>query len=477
MLLLRRRTESLDPSTDEFYRDAGVRLSPAAETSRSLPKNPTQSTPAAPVTTSRIPSIQIQRRTWADKAEGPPFVQSRLKLPTAVSSKQQSTVPQFGIARTSQHVQPKPSMAYGVSAPSSSLGGRVQRRSLGSALSPSSKSRSQENLNFPAKPRVARPISACLGADFTTANANKSNFTRNRFRASIGSVPSRSASSGIAPPIATLPPRSSSESKAPDSRLSAIVRKAEMAVKGYATGIGKNGEVGSVKLSDMKNALPTTPFMSRKLPGAAPPPALKDASSSSGGMDQVQPTYARRVNPVNRNLVSVGERPAAPTGEGRLEQAAAELLAVLQSTHAPNNRFTRLRRPAVTSMRPSTALPMTPLPTAAASNSPAKTETAGSGSCPNSPQNSRSSSPEPTFQRRSQWRRSVHFISTNNSATSHGITPPPPPPRKSFGTLPHSRNNGNNNNNNNNNLASNGNSKLPVPASSARHSTDLGSNF
>ena len=86
----------------------------------------------------------------------------------------------------------------------------------------------QENLVLPVKqPRAARPVSTCLGADFAAAGvvASKSHFNRSRLRASIGGVPSRG---GHAPPIATLPPKST-----------------------------------AVKLSDMKNALPSTPLLSR----------------------------------------------------------------------------------------------------------------------------------------------------------------------------------------------------------------------
>lgn len=190
----------LDASTDDFYRDAGVRLATASS--------------------SRIPSV------------------SRLRQPTPI--KTGLTLPHFGIARGVQQIQPQPSIAYGVTA--STQVRPVQRRFTTPCVSlESAKSRSMENLNAAissgastrprSAPRPARPVSTCLGTNDLMAASNKqSSFARTRLRASIGT--SR--------PAAALPPTRSSVGPPPPKA------------------------VGAVKLSDMKNALPATPLPNRK---------------------------------------------------------------------------------------------------------------------------------------------------------------------------------------------------------------------
>ena len=204
----------LDPSTDDFYRDAGVRLA-----------RPPKSTES-----SRIPSV------------------SRLRQPTPSNGlKTGLTLPHFGIARGVQQIQPQPSIATGVTI--SSQVRPAQRRFTTTHGPPltsldAAKSRSMENLNVAASsaltrprssPRPTRPVSTCLGTnDLLVASSKQSPFTRTRLRASIGT--SR--------PAAALPPTRSSVGPTPKS-------------------VG-----GAVKLSDMKNALPVTPLPSRKLTGA-----------------------------------------------------------------------------------------------------------------------------------------------------------------------------------------------------------------
>lgn len=130
----------MDPSTDDFFRDAGVRLTTASPaTPRPPPRNPTPSGESI----SRIPSIQP----------------SKLKQPSTSGLFKSSSpaLPHFGIARGVQQIQPQPSMAYGVAGPSSVTSPqRIQRRAVppvgaasgtGGAQLNAAKSRSQVGCN------------------------------------------------------------------------------------------------------------------------------------------------------------------------------------------------------------------------------------------------------------------------------------------------------------------------------------------
>ena len=171
-----RRAIALDPSTDDFYRDAGVRLTTGGPS-----KNPSKT-----AAESRIPSIHA----------------SRLRPPLKSTTTQ--SLPHFGIARGVQQVQPQPSIAYGVTV-APPMRRDVQRRPA--ATLNAAKSRSQENLNVAPKPRSARPVSTCLGSNDLLAASKQSPFVRNRHRASIGGTLPKH----VTPPIATLPPVRSSE--------------------------------------------------------------------------------------------------------------------------------------------------------------------------------------------------------------------------------------------------------------------------
>lgn len=74
-----------------------------------------------------------------------PSIQSKLKQPSVALVKTSTALPHFGIARGVQHVQPQPSMAYGLNPAAPPM--RVQRRSnvAGSQLD-AVKSRSQVDL-------------------------------------------------------------------------------------------------------------------------------------------------------------------------------------------------------------------------------------------------------------------------------------------------------------------------------------------
>lgn len=352
----------LDPSTDDFYRDAGVRLT--------RPKS-TES--------SRIPSV------------------SRLRQPTTGNGlKTGLALPHFGIARGVQQMQPQPSIATGVTA--SSQVRPAQRRFTTTHGPPltsldAAKSRSMENLNGVASssltrprssPRPARPVSTCLGTNDLLVATNKNNsFNRTRLRASIGT--SR--------PAAALPPARSSAGPTPKS-------------------------AGTVKLSDMKNALPVTPLPNRKLTGADSQPIHQFGRSKQGA--PIRATSAEKAA-------------TAASIENQVDIAAARMMQSLELG-------TRLRRPS----------PVTSTTTASVESSP--------------------------LQRRNPWRRSLNFGSS--TATS---SPPPPPPRKSYATLPRPSSSSNNNNNNNDSNNVNNNStavpptsKLPVPA--FKRNSYLGSN-
>lgn len=383
---LDRRPVALDPSTDDFYRDAGVRLAaPGTNNDLESIKNVTSKN----VTTqdpSRIPSMQC----------------SRLRPPLKTT-----VLPHFGIARGVQQVQPQPSIAYGVTV-APPMRRDVHRRPSASSQSLSAaKSRSQENLNVPPKPRAARPMSTCLGSnDLLSTSKHHSPFIRNRHRASIGGTASFASHKNVAPPIATLPPSRSSESGPSKWGVS----------RPSSAKTATSTTVGSVKLSDMKNALPVTPGPSRKQPNE---------------FQSIQQFGSGRRKPI--------ETPSMKAAE-RLEDSAIEMMESLELSS------TRLRKPQ----------------TATAIGRLITTQSSGSG-----PTHPAESSPMP---RRPAWRRSLHFTTATSS-------PPPPPPRKNFATLPKSSASGtnNNNNNNNNNLHHNPSSKLPVPA--FKRNSHLGSNF
>ena len=242
-----RKPVALDPSTDEFYRDAGVRLTTpgtmsGANNFTSSVKNSAASKVATGQESSRIPSIQS----------------SRLRAPLKSSS---TTLPHFGIARGVQQVQPQPSIAYGVTvAPPMRRDVRRPANSTQSTLN-AIKSRSQENLNVPPKPRAARPVSTCLGSnDLLSASKHPNPFIRNRHRASIGgTAASFSSHKHVSPPIATLPPARSSEPVPTKWGVSRPSPAKATSVSSSTT------TTGSVKLSDMKNAMPITPVTTRKL--------------------------------------------------------------------------------------------------------------------------------------------------------------------------------------------------------------------
>ena len=176
----------LDPSTDDFFRDAGVRLSSGgAKTTATTPTTPSAAGSGV-AAGSRIPSF-------------------RKHLPESKSTR--VTLPNFGIGR--RGVAASSGVASGIAAAG------VQRRNLSS-----SKSKSQENLNqAPSTSRAsipARPVSVCLsgasvagvvaGGDHATPARN--HFVRTRFRASIGTIPlskatPNSGASGAAAAVAT----------------------------------------------------------------------------------------------------------------------------------------------------------------------------------------------------------------------------------------------------------------------------------
>lgn len=380
------RPVALDPSTDDFYRDAGVRL-------------------AAPGTNNDLESIKnvtSKNVTTQDSSRIPSMQCSRLRPPLKTT-----VLPHFGIARGVQQVQPQPSIAYGVTV-APPMRRDVHRRPSASSQSLSAaKSRSQENLNVPPKPRAARPMSTCLGSnDLLSTSKHHSPFIRNRHRASIGGTASFASHKNVAPPIATLPPSRSSESGPSKWGVS----------RPSSAKTATSTTVGSVKLSDMKNALPVTPGPSRKQPNE---------------FQSIQQFGSGRRKPI--------ETPSMKAAE-RLEDSAIEMMESLELSS------TRLRKPQ----------------TATAIGRLITTQSSGSG-----PTHPAESSPMP---RRPAWRRSLHFTTATSS-------PPPPPPRKNFATLPKSSASGtnNNNNNNNNNLHHNPSSKLPVPA--FKRNSHLGSNF
>ena len=346
----------LDPSTDEFYRDAGVRLTTA--------KSPASKTSSSE---SRIPSI-------------PGRVRPALKAPSA-------GLPHFGIARGVQQVQPQPSIAYGVTVAPPMRRDVTRRGPVVQSPLNAAKSRSQENLNVLPKPRAARPVSTCLGPNDLLAASKQNPFIRNRHRASIGGT--APALKHVAPPIATLPP-----ARPADATKWGQFSRASPAKAQASTG-------PSVKLSDMKNALPVTPFPPRKL--------------------AEQPWNVRR-------RTTDPPRPAASTTTD--ESTTAQQM--MESLQLSSSRL--------------------------------GSKTAGT----------KSTAVAESMQRRTAWRRSLHFTTATSS-------PPPPPPRKNFATLPTCRtaqpatNNNNINNNNNNNIQVATSSKLPVPA--FKRNSHLGSNF
>jgi len=351
-----RKRLTLDPSTDDFYRDAGVRLSP---TNARIARTKTGATTMAG---SRIPSIQ-NTKSSPDKSDG--LAYSRLKQASNTLLRNQPTLPHFGIARGVQQVLPKPSIATGITTPL-----RTQRRS-GSQLN-AAKSRSQENLTVPQRPRAARPISTCLTTDFSASTSTKSPFQRSRLRASIGAL-STGKSSGLNPPIATLPPKSChTEAKTNESsKLIVPQRKLE--------------PPHSVKLSDMKNALPLT-----------------------------------STSPFNRK----------PTGLGHSKlpdkDKDSTVVEVLESLHLskPGASVSRLRKPGI--FKPVVA------------GEKANSDSVAVSSC--SPRGAEKVVPK----RNPQWRRSMNFGSACAPSTPP-LPPPPPPPRKNFATLPHVKNHNNNN--------------------------------
>ena len=400
-----RKPVALDPSTDEFYRDAGVRLTTPGTMSgsnnfASSIKNSAaaKSQVATGPESSRIPSIQA----------------SRLRPPLK-SSAGATTLPHFGIARGVQQVQPQPSIAYGVTvAPPMRRDVRRPASNSAQSLSPA-KSRSQENLNVPPKPRAARPVSTCLGSnDLLSASKHHSPFIRNRHRASIGGTASFSSHKHVAPPIATLPPVRSSE---PTPTKWGVSRPSLGKLTGVSTSSSSTTTTtGSVKLSDMKNAMPITPVTARKL-------------STTSDFHSIQ--FRRK-------------QPAAD----KLEESAVQMMESLELS------TTRLRKPQ-----------------AAAAISKLVTSTTTSTATP--PE----SSPMP---RRNPWRRSLHFTTATSSPPPpppRKNFATLPKSAHSSAASSSSVGSNNNNNNNNNNLHHNPNpsSKLPVPA--FKRNSHLGSNF
>ncbi|XP_057374464.1 serine/threonine-protein phosphatase 4 regulatory subunit 4-like [Daphnia carinata] len=349
------RPVALDPSTDDFYRDAGVRLT-------------------APGTNNNVESIKnaTSKNATTHDPSRIPSVQSRLRPPLKTTT----MLPHFGIARGVQQVQPQPSIAYGVTV-APPMRRDVHRRPSASTQSLNAvKSRSQENLNVPPKPRAARPMSTCLGSnDLLSTSKHHSPFIRNRHRASIGGTASIASHKNVALPIATLPPSRSSESgpfKWGVSRPSSSTKTT-------------TSTTGSVKLSDMKNALPVTPGPSRKQS--------------------------------NEFQLSRSKKPIETAGSNkpaeRLEDAAIEMMESLELSS------TRLRKPQTAIGRLIT------------------TQSSGSSGTTTHPAEA---SPMP---RRPAWRRSLHFTTATSSP------PPPPPRKNFATLPKSSANNNNNNNNNN----------------------------
>ncbi|EFX79430.1 hypothetical protein DAPPUDRAFT_319605 [Daphnia pulex] len=355
---------------------------------------------------SRIPSIQQA---------------SRLRPPLKSSTGAATCLPHFGIARGVQQVQPQPSIAYGVTvAPPMRRDVRRPASNSAQSLSPA-KSRSQENLNVPPKPRAARPVSTCLGSnDLLSASKHHNPFIRNRHRASIGGTASFSSHKHVAPPIATLPPARSSE---PTPTKWGVSRPSlAKATSVSASSSSTTTTTGSVKLSDMKNAMPITPVTARKL-------------STTSDFHSIQ-QFRRK-------------QPAAD----KLEESAVQMIKSL------NLLTTQLRKP-------QTAAAFSKLVTSTSKSSEATPP---------------ESSPMP---RRNAWRRSLHFTTATSSpppppprknfatlpksAQSSSATP-------SSSSVGSSNNNNNNNNNNHLHHNPNPNSKLPVPA--FKRNSHLGSNF
>lgn len=335
----------------------------------------------------------------------PSIAASRLRPPGQLKTTSITTLPHFGIARGVQQVQPQPSIAYGVTV-APPMRRDVKLRPATSLLN-AAKSRSQENLNVPPKPRAARPVSTCLGSNDLLAASKQSPFIRNRQRASIGGTAPFSSPKHVAPPIATLPPARSSESS----------------VTKWGFGRATTAKTtGSVKLSDMKNALPITPVPARKL------------------------TTTTELQFSRRRPTSIEPSRASASVD---ETAAVQMMESLELSTT-----TRLRKPQAAKL--------------VSQSIETKATTSSSTSNLANPESS-------PIQRRTAWRRSLHFTTATSS-------PPPPPPRKNFATLPKNiqssggnNNNLNNNNNNNNNLHHNPSSKLPVPA--FKRNSHLGSNF